>query len=192
VAGYHLEYSSFKFALYFMGEYVSMVVGAAIMVTLFLGGWHIPFVSAETLEGNAPLVIQILCFAGGLAMVIFGGAAINAAKKPRRVFGDRRDNEPKIFAVLFFLGAAAAAGVAFLMNFLEFAEWMRVATRVLVQASAFMGKTFLLSVLYIWVRWTLPRFRYDQLMAIGWKWMMPIGLANILVTYLWGIEVLGR
>ncbi len=192
VAGYHLEYSSFKFALYFMGEYASMVVAAAVVTTIFLGGWQIPFLPAATIEANAASVLQVLCGLGAVALFVFGAAAANAASKPRRVFGDRRDNEPKIFAALFFVGALALAVAVYFVSTVEMAEWMRVGTRVLAQAGAFMAKTFALSFFYIWVRWTLPRLRYDQLMAVGWKWMMPIGLANVLITYVWGVEVLGR
>jgi NADH-quinone oxidoreductase subunit H len=101
VAGYHTEYSSMKFALFFLAEYTNMIVSSALVTTLFLGGWSF--------------------------------------------FGLER--------VGWFVG-------------------------VLV----FSAKTLFLLFLYIWVRWTLPRFRYDQLMAIGWKWMFPLALGNVLVT----------
>lgn len=187
VAGYHLEYSSFKFALYFMGEYVSMVVSAALIVTLFLGGWHVPFVTSQMLVDNAPLVLQILFGLGAVALAVFGAAAANAAMKPRRIFGDRRDNEPKIFAGLFFVGAVVMVALLVLMGSIELAGWMRTGTRALVQAAAFCGKTFVMSFFFIWVRWTLPRLRYDQLMAVGWRWMLPIGLVNVLLTYAFGV-----
>jgi NADH-quinone oxidoreductase subunit H len=190
VAGYHLEYSSFKFALYFMGEYVSMVVSAAVLVTLFLGGWYVPFVPSRVLWDHAPIVLQILCGAGAVALAGFGLAAANAAQKPRRVFGDRRDAEPKLFAGLFFAGAVVLGAAVYFLGQVELAGWMRTGTRALVEAMAFCGKTFLFSVGFIWVRWTLPRFRYDQLMRVGWRWMLPIGLANVLVTYVWGVLLL--
>ena len=111
VVGYHTEYSAMKFALFFMAEYMAMVTGAMLIVTLFFGGWQIPWVSSEAL---------------------------------RALVGP-------IPAVLLQLGSFSAKLLFFL--------W-----------------------LFIWVRWTLPRFRYDQLMNLGWKTVLPLAIANVFVT----------
>jgi NADH-quinone oxidoreductase subunit H len=108
VAGYHTEYSSMKFAMFFMGEYAAMFVASALMVTLFFGGWSLPFAPF-----NAPA--QTL----GVGLAHIGIFLV------------------KVCAFLFF---------------------------------------------YIWVRWTIPRFRYDQLMALGWKLFIPLTLFNILIS----------
>jgi NADH-quinone oxidoreductase subunit H len=101
VAGYHTEYSSMKFALFFLAEYTHMTVGSALIVTLFCGGW-----SLFGLEALGPWM-GLLAFS---------------------------------FKVLFFL------------------------------------------FVFIWVRWTIPRFRYDQLMALGWAWFIPLALLNVVLT----------
>ena len=101
VGGFHTEYSSMKFALFFIGEYVAMIVMASMTSTLFLGGPEVPFWPA--------------------------------------------------------------------------APWF-------VQLAAFMAKTGFFLFLFLWVRWTLPRFRFDQLMKLGWKVMLPLSLANVFVT----------
>lgn len=98
VAGYHTEYSSMSFAMFFLAEYVNMVTVSAVATSLFLGGWHGPFL---------PDWLDWLWFLA------------------------------KVFALLFF---------------------------------------------YIWMRWTLPRYRYDQLMAFGWKVLLPVAVLNLLVT----------
>ncbi len=104
VAGFHTEYSAFKFGMFFMGEYANLVAASALIVTLYFGGWSLP----------------------GLALTgLWGGIASIG-----------------IFAV----------------------------------------KTFCFIWLFIWVRWTLPRFRYDQLMALGWKAFLPLSLLNLLWT----------
>ncbi len=107
VAGYHTEYSSMKFAMFFMAEYINMTTSSALAVTLFLGGWQVgvplPF------EGWSLAILQILAF---------------------------------VVKVGFFL------------------------------------------FLFVWVRWTLPRFRYDQLMNLGWKGLFPLALANVMLTAL--------
>jgi NADH-quinone oxidoreductase subunit H len=106
VAGYHTEYSSMKFALFFLGEYTAMIAGSALVVVLFLGGWHVPFIP------------------DGSHGAIFG----------------------------------------------------------LINIAAFFGKVALLLICFIWVRWTLPRFRYDQLMKLGWLYLFEIALVNIFIT----------
>ncbi len=113
VAGFHTEYNSFKFSLFYFGEYVSMFVLSCLASICFFGGWQTGFISQNDLTS-----------------LLFGIQPL---------------------AVL----------VGVLMTFLK--------------ASFFMW-------LFVWVRWTLPRFRYDQLMNLGWKFMMPIGLFNIVLT----------
>ena len=108
VGGYHTEYSSMKFALFFLGEYANMIASAAMMVTLFFGGWTLPFLGKPA-EG------------------LLGG--------------------------LFHIGV-------------------------------FLAKMVVLMVVFIWVRWMLPRFRYDQLMDLGWRRFIPLALVNIVATAL--------
>jgi NADH-quinone oxidoreductase subunit H len=109
VGGYNTEYSSMKFGLFFMGEYANMVAVSAMMVTLFLGGWTLPFIPAL--------------------------------------------NHP---------ADSLAIGILHILIFL--------------------AKVMVLMVLFIWVRWMWPRFRYDQLMDLGWRRFIPLSLANILIT----------
>ena len=106
IGGYHTEYSSMKFAMFFMAEYANMITAAALTVTLFFGGWDIPFVDESSL-GLVGGLLSILSF---------------------------------IVKMGFFL------------------------------------------FLFIWTRWTFPRFRYDQLMKLGWKVMLPLALLNIFIT----------
>ena len=111
-AGYHTEYSSMKFAMFFMAEYANMITVGCVATLLFLGGWTSPF---------------------GHFFPAFGGIVVQA----------------------------------------------------LLPVFWFVAKVFFFLFLYIWVRGTLPRFRYDQLMGFGWKFLMPLAIANILATSLW-------
>jgi NADH-quinone oxidoreductase subunit H len=104
VGGFHTEYSSTKFAGFFLAEYANMIIASALIVTLYLGGWQIPYIDKL---GLSPIVETVLCFGGFLF---------------------------KMALLLFF---------------------------------------------FLWVRWSLPRFRYDQLMNLGWKVMFPLSLINI-------------
>lgn len=107
VGGYHTEYSSMKFAGFFLSEYANMIIASAMIVTLYLGGWHIPFID---------------------------------------------------------------------VNQIGLPEWIAV----LLQVLAFFVKILALLFFFIWVRWSIPRFRYDQLMSLGWKVMFPLSLLNLL------------
>lgn len=110
VGGYHTEYSGMKFGTFFLAEYANMITSSALIVTLFLGGWQVPFIGLLPLSPFWVSVVQVLAFC------------------------------VKVAAVLFF---------------------------------------------YIWVRWTIPRFRYDQLMNLGWKVMLPLALLNLAITGGW-------
>lgn len=119
VAGYHTEYSSMRFAMFMLAEYGALITMSALMTTLFLGGWDIPFTTAD-------------------------------------------EAAPSLFW-------SAATGAVFAL------------------------KTFAFIFVYIWIRWTLPRFRFDQLMALGWKVMLPMALAYIMImaTTVWILEFSG-
>ncbi len=121
VAGYFTEYAGMKFAMFFFSEYIAVVSSSALMVTLFLGGWHLPFLHRDGLR------------------VAFGGD------------------------VLFF--QALPHGLVVLFGLL-----------------AFFAKTIGLCWVQLTIRWTLPRFRYDQLMRLGWRKLLPASLVNILAT----------
>lgn len=184
VAGYHLEYSSLKFALFFMAEYANMIIASAVISSLFFGGWQIPFASTEFLRAHASDVLRVVL--GALTGVLFL-AAIGLLKRGRknlktRKWGDIGDYEASL------LGAAAlgmsfvlAAVLAYVWPMTLGAKAAMILTAAL-QLGCFLSKVLFFCWVFIWVRWTLPRFRYDQLMKLGWKYMMPASLANIFVT----------
>ncbi|HEU4404936.1 MAG TPA: complex I subunit 1 family protein [Polyangiaceae bacterium] len=130
IAGYFVEYSSFKFAMFYTGEYIEMITSSAVLVTIFLGGWNLPFLHRD-----------------GISVEL----------------GD---------AVLFAQPMSHLAVTA-------------------LQVLTFFGKLTLLTFWQIFIRWTLPRFRYDQIMAFGWKFLLPASLANLVLTGV-GILLLDR
>jgi NADH-quinone oxidoreductase subunit H len=184
VAGYHTEYSGVRFALFYMGEYVAIVLSSAMIATLYFGGWQVPYLTTETLVANAPLVLKVMLSAGTLVFLVCGFLCIGFDKRLAGAWpkGDKRAQEGKVLATICFLAFVAhAAGLAFLWS-LEFADWGRSTVAVMAQLGAFAGKLLFFCWLFIWVRWTLPRFRYDQVMRVGWKAMIPLGFLNIFVT----------
>jgi NADH-quinone oxidoreductase subunit H len=153
VAGFHTEYSSMKFASFFMAEYANMITVCSMTTTLFLGGW-LPLFPAPVSNYVPPaifLLVGVICLYHGL--------------NPRRPLD--RITLP-IFAVVFFV-----IGVLFAIP---------VVQTYLTPLFWFAAKTGFLLFVFIWVRATLPRFRYDQLMAFAWKFLFPLALANLLLT----------
>ena len=192
VAGYHTEYSAIRFASFYMAEYINIIVASGLVVTLFFGGWQVPWMSTERLRDNAGLVLQVLF--GGMVVVGFGAAALTIPwhKRLARQYKDLRRLEGRVLGVAFAgLGLLGVAGI-FAARSIVLPDWGPAAVAALVQFSAFATKTLLFAFGFIWVRWTLPSFRYDQLMRLGWKNMMPVALVNVALTGIVLLWVGGR
>jgi len=154
VAGFHVEYSSMKFASFFMAEYANMVTVSSMATLLFLGGWVAPW-PAKYGSSLAPVLI----FAAAGAMALYHGA--HAVR--------RRDQRSFPVVGIVFLGVAGV----FLLPVVQ--AW-------LMPLFWFCAKTGAILFGFMWVRGTLPRFRYDQLMGFAWKFLFPVAMANLLIT----------
>ena len=159
VAGFHVEYSSMKFAAFFMAEYANMVTVTAVATLLFLGGWLPPF--PEPYSDFVPIIVFAI---GGLVALYHG-------LHPAR----RKDRYTLPVAGLVFLGIAALFGLSLLVPTLK---------AILMALFWFCGKVGILLFLFIWIRGTLPRFRYDQLMRFAWTFLFPLSMFNLLLTSL--------
>jgi len=156
VAGYHTEYASMKFAMFFIGEYTAMVSVSCLATILFFGGWLSPFPASWTLTHYLPSAVLIPF---GL-WVFFDGIRYET------IFG--RIILPGVGSVLTLLGLGLFALPA-VNGAVQGPFW-------------FLGKVFAVLFFYIWMRGTLPRFRYDQLMDFGWKLLLPVSIANVVLT----------
>lgn len=163
VAGFHTEYSGFRWALYFLAEYANIFVVAGVAVTLFWGGWLRPFPNVRWL---APInyVFPLALFAGS------GGSSLLLLKRLR---------DPVQRVVL--------AVVALLLIVAGFVFLIPQVNAAVMGLFWFLFKAGAIVYLLIWFRGTFPRFRYDQLMNIGWKYMIPIGMGAIVVNALLGM-----
>lgn len=153
VAGFHTEYSSMKFACFFMSEYANMVTISCVATLLFLGGWHPLF--------PAPYSNWIPTLLFVAAALIFFLQALRPARRADRI-------TMPLFGVAA-LGLALLWAIPFLQPILVPVFW-------------FASKAGFILFTYIWVRGTLPRFRYDQLMHFAWTFLFPLALINLLVT----------
>jgi NADH-quinone oxidoreductase subunit H len=154
VAGFHTEYSSMKFASFFMSEYANMITVSCMATLLFLGGWVAPW-PAEYGSSYVPVAIFALA----------GLVALYHGFHPAR----RRDGYTlPVFGVLFLIAAAVL-----LLPMVQ--SW-------LIPLFWFCAKTGGILFGFMWIRGTLPRFRYDQLMGFAWKFLFPVAMLNLLVT----------
>jgi NADH-quinone oxidoreductase subunit H len=153
VAGYHTEYSSMKFAGYFMAEYANMTTVCCIAVLIFLGGWH-PLFPAPYSN-----FVPVAVFVAIAAIAIFHG--LQPARKWDNITFPIVGVVALILAGLFFVP---------------------VLNTILIPIFWFLSKAGFLLFVFIWVRGTLPRFRYDQLMRFAWTFLFPVALINLLVT----------
>lgn len=187
VGGYHTEYSSLRFALFFMAEYANMIVAAAVTATLFFGGYNIPFVTPETIRSHPDLILTLIGFG---AVPVFLGFAVLAFRRQGRPFyaalpaNDPRRKEPLVFTGIWTVAALAHAGLGALgLSGVVGASSLGPDLLALVLHVSMLGVKVLFGTFFmIWVRWTVPRFRYDQLMNLGWKGMLPTALANLFLA----------
>lgn len=162
VAGFHTEYSSFKFAMFFIAEYTSMITVSCLCTILFFGGWTSPFADSWTFTHYLPSAI----------LIPFGLWVIYDGLKYETIFG--RVALPGIGTALAAIGALLLAGI--------WIQPLQEANEFIQAPFWFLAKVFLFLFFYVWTRGTLPRFRYDQLMNIGWKLLLPVSIVNVIVT----------
>lgn len=180
VAGYHVEYSSMKFAMFFMAEYAHIILGSMILVSLFFGGWQVPMLSTSILREHMGLVLKPIVIVAAVVL-LWGGLRLTARTK-KFGWGDLRDYEPALFGVPMTLTGIVLIGVILSGILCGLPAWTIDILTPLTQLATFFAKVLFWCWFFIWVRWTLPRFRYDQLMRLGWKIMIPLAIINITIT----------
>jgi NADH-quinone oxidoreductase subunit H len=168
VAGYMTEYSGFRWSLYFLAEYANMIIVAGIATTLFLGGWLRPFASSHTaLPGTSIELLDALpsLLVLGVALYCF----YLAPKQPVKI-------QKLVMAMaggLCLIIAGALAGALFaspaVLQGIHGAFW-------------FLAKVFAYIYFFLWFRFTFPRYRFDQLMRLGWRFLIPLALVNLIAT----------
>jgi len=187
VAGYHVEYSGMRFALFYMGEYAAIVLSAAMITTIFFGGWQIPYFPTEKIVAQADSWLKVMLGVGGVGALAFAALMFIWTRSLKRSggFGDLRDKEGIVLGVAnLAIGGVMLYFFARTLSMGPLPDWGARTVALVAQISAFAVKTIFWCWMFIWVRWSLPRFRYDQLMRLGWKNMIPLSFANILVTAL--------
>ncbi len=171
VAGFHTEYSGFRWSLFFLAEYSAMLAVSSIAVTLWLGGWLRPF--ANTLTGPAwDMAFSLIPALSFLAMG--AGCFLGTIRMPKIIQMRVQTIGLGVFGALL-----ALVGLFLLLP----------GVRERVQDIFwFVAKVACFMYLYIWYRGTFPRYRFDQLMKVGWKVLLPIGLVVLIATAVVGLR----
>jgi len=168
VAGFHTEYSSFKFAMFFMAEYANMITVSCLATILFLGGWLSPFPDSWTWQLFIP-------GAGLVALGVY--CAIDTVTTMRGI----ARLQFAVVTLLCFGGGLLTLAPA-VASLHSSAAWIATVNTGIQGVFWFTAKILAILFFYIWMRGTLPRFRYDQLMSFGWKLLLPVSLANLVAT----------
>src|SRR5690348_14456707 len=170
-AGFHTEYSGFRWSLFFLAEYSAMIAVSSIAVTLWLGGWMRPF--PTWLNGDA--WDTAFSLVPGLSFLFLAGMAF---------FSTLRMPKHPYFRIQT-IGLAGFGAVLFLIGIILFIPPVRDRIQDIFWFSA---KVAGFMYLYIWYRGTFPRYRFDQLMKVGWKILLPVGLALLILTAIVGMR----
>ena len=196
VAGYHTEYGAMQFGLFYMGEYSHICINSFLIATLFLGGYSVPFVTTETMQAHMGGSLAILCgVLAFLALAFLHMIYRYSAKLAKRAQSNRLEilQEYKLYKMIAWLAAVVfiALGVCawlfynpanFVVNGFAVGSLATAVGTALIHLLVLVVKSVFFCWVWIWVRWTLPRFRYDHVMHLGWKIILNIALLNLVVT----------
>ncbi len=188
VGGFHTEYSAMRFGLFFVGEYIAMGAASALIVTLFFGGYQIPWLNTTVLKDHIEMIFIAIIIILPITSYIFARWI-----KKNNVWleeGDVRNKETR-WLIIGLIGINVLV-VLPLVVFLLFGigENGTNISVVLLQVMTFIVKLLMMNFFFIWVRWTLVRFRYDQLQNLAWKVLLPIAIVNVFLTGIF-VVVLG-
>ena len=171
-AGFHTEYSGFRWSLFFLAEYSAMIAVSSIAVTLWLGGWLRPFPNA--LSGSTWELI--FSFIPGLTFLALAAMTFyNVVRMPKHP--------------LFKIQTAGLAGFGAVLGLIGLVLFVPAVRDRVGDIFWFSAKVAAFMYLYIWYRGTFPRYRFDQLMKVGWKVLLPIGLGLLVSTAVVGMRV---
>ncbi|MDR3000411.1 MAG: NADH-quinone oxidoreductase subunit H [Fibromonadaceae bacterium] len=189
VSGFHTEFSGMRFAMFYMGEYAHIAINAALLATLFLGGYSVPFVSTEALRENSAQVLAVVCgmFAfGALAFLHLMHRYAKWYKNSEAADKVIRLKEWGLYKAVGWLAVPAlvATGAAsfFFADVINANSFVAAVIAAAIQVLALLFKMSLFCWLWIWLRWTLPRFRYDHVMHLGWIILLNVALVNLVIT----------
>ena len=185
VAGYMTEHTAMKFAMYFMGEYVAMNTASAVIITVIFGGYQLPWVSTEMMLENFSLFAVALMFVLPVFIFFFiRWMRKNNTVRPTVSTDGGRNFETKVLTIGLISMTLLIEVILLYLAFMSDSALANSITVMLFQIVVFVVKLMMFNIFFIIIRWTVPRFRYDQVQHLGWYYLLPISLLNLLITAL--------
>ena len=183
VAGFMTEYTAMKFAMYFMGEYVAMNTASAVIITMIFGGYQIPWVSTEMLQENFSIfAISIMLIMPIIVSILIRWMQKNNTVRPSVATDDGRNFETKVLTIVMIGMTLLVEAILIYLAFLTDSALANSLAITLFQIAVFVVKLMIFNMFFILIRWTVPRFRYDQVQKLGWYYLLPLSLFNLAIT----------
>ncbi|MCO4844705.1 MAG: NADH-quinone oxidoreductase subunit H [Sulfurovum sp.] len=183
VAGFMTEYTAMKFAMYFMGEYVAMNTASAVIITMIFGGYQIPWVSTEALLANFDIfALSLMVVMPIIVTVLIRWMRKNNTVRPTVSTDGGRDFETKVLTIAMIAMTVLVEAILLYLIFLADSSFANSLSVTLFQIVVFVVKLMMFNMFFILIRWTVPRFRFDQVQRLGWYYLLPLALVNIFIT----------
>ena len=183
VAGFMTEYTAMKFAMYFMGEYVAMNTASAVIITMIFGGYNLPWASTAILHEYFSLfALAIMILMPIIIFVLIKWMRKNNRVRPTVSTDDGRNFETKVLSIVMIGMTVIVEAILFYLAFVLESSLANTIAIMLFQIMVFVVKLMAFNIFFIIIRWTVPRFRYDQVQKLGWYYLLPLSLLNLFIT----------
>ena len=185
VAGYMTEHTAMKFAMYFMGEYVAMNTASAVIITVIFGGYQLPWVSTEMmLEHFSTFATALMLVLPIFIFFFIRWMRKNNTVRPTVSTDGGRAFETKVLTIALIAMTVLIEAILLYLAFMSESVLAQSVSVMLFQIVVFVVKLMAFNIFFIIIRWTVPRFRYDQVQHLGWYYLLPISLLNLFITAL--------
>jgi len=183
VAGFMTEHTAMKFAMYFMGEYVAMNTASAVIITMIFGGYNLPWVSTQMiLENFETFALSLMVAVPLIITTLILWMRKNNRVRPTVSTDAGRNFETKVLTIVMISMALFVESILIYLAFIGQDALMQNIAVTLFQIVVFVIKLMMFNIFFIIIRWTVPRFRYDQVQKLGWYYLLPLALLNIFIT----------
>ncbi len=185
VAGYMTEHTAMKFAMYFMGEYVAMNTASAVIITVIFGGYQVPWVSTEMMLAHfSGFALSLMIAIPVIVFLLIRWMRKNNTVRPTVSTDSGRNFETKVLSIALIGMTLLIEAILLYLAFFANSPLGESISVMLFQIVVFVVKLMAFNIFFILIRWTVPRFRYDQVQHLGWYYLLPLALLNLFVTAL--------
>jgi len=183
VAGFMTEHTAMKFAMYFMGEYVAMNTASAVIITMIFGGYNLPWVTTDMMLENFNIfALSLMAIVPIVITILIRWMRKNNRVRPTVSTDAGRNFETKVLTIAMISMAVFVEAILIYLAFISQDALFQNIAVTLFQIVIFVLKLMAFNIFFIIIRWTVPRFRYDQVQKLGWYYLLPLALLNIFIT----------